>query len=123
MLFLSVPAVSSVTVTTIPDTISTAGTNISVFCTVELGPVVLESDLSLLLVYTQLSRDGTTLALTGPTVVGTKFIYSFQIKSFTACDNGNYVCAATVSPQFASPYIIGNGTLTGQATVVVGKTV
>ena len=114
---------SSVTVTTIPDTISTAGTNISVFCTVELGPSVLESDLSLLLVYAQLSRDGTTLALTGPTVVGTRFIYSFHIKSFTVCDSGNYICTATVSPRFVSPYITGNGTLTERATVVVGKTV
>ena len=70
----------------------------------------------------QLSRDGTTLALTGPTVTGTRFTYSFRMESFTSCDNGNYVCTATVSLRSPSPYVTGNVTMTGQAIIAVGKT-
>ena len=83
---------------------------------------MLESDLSLLLVDSQISRDGITLALSGPTVAGTRFIYSYQIESFTVCDSGKYICTATVKPKFGLAYITGNQTLTGQATVAVGKT-
>ena len=110
------------TLTTNPDTIAADETNVELVCTVELGLAVAESDLSLLTVNVRLSRDGIVLAPTGPTVVGTRFIYSFRMESFTVCDNGNYVCTATVSLVSPSPYITGNATVTGQAKVAVGKT-
>ena len=109
------------TVTTNPASITAAGTSVDVICTVELGPAVVESDLSLLVVDAQLSRDGTTLALTGPTMNGIRFIFSSQIASFQMSSVGDYICTATVSLRSAQTYITGNATMSGRATIVIGK--
>ena len=55
------------------------GADVTVTCTVELGPSVVESDLSVLMVDAQLSRNGTPLTLTAPTVAGTTFTYTIQL--------------------------------------------
>ena len=97
-------------VTSNPSPIPSAGTNVELICTVELGPTVSQSDLSLLMVDAQLSRDGTPLALTGPTMTGTTFNYTIQLDSFGRNDSGDYTCTATVKPQLTSTYLTESGT-------------
>ena len=83
----------------------------TVTCTVEMGEGVSQSDLSLLMVDAQLSRDGTLLALSGPTVTGTTFTYTIQLDSFGRNDSGNYTCTATVRPQPTLAYLTGNSVM------------
>ena len=97
------------------------GTNVTLACTVELSPSVMESDLSLLMVDTQLSRDGTPLTLTGPTVAGTTFTYTIQLDSFGRSNSGNYTCTVTVRPQPLSLYINMSSTLSHTVRVTTGK--
>ena len=99
--------------------IQSVGADITVTCTVELGPSVVESDLSVLMVDAQLSRDGTPLTLTGPTVAGTTFTYTIQLNSFGRTESGNYTCTATVSS--SSSFLTGSGSQSGTARVTVGK--
>ena len=107
-------------VTSNPSLIPNAGTSVNVTCTVVLGPAVSQSDLSLLMVDAQLSRDGTPLALTGPTVTGTTFIYTVQLDSFEMSDVGDYSCTATVSLVSNSTFISGSGTANGRSTISIG---
>ena len=81
--------------------------DVTLSCTVELGPAVSQSDVPLLTVDAQLSRDGTPLALSGLTVTGTTFTYTIQLDSFGRSDSGNYTCTATVRPQPTSTYLTG----------------
>ena len=81
----------------------------------------MESDLSLLMVDAQLSRDGTPLTLTGPTMAGTTFTYTIQFDSFRRNDSGNYTCTATARPQPASSYINANSTTSCTVRVTTGK--
>ena len=85
------------------------GSDVTLICTVELDPAIVQSDLSLLMVDAQLSRDGTPLALTGPTVTGTTFTYTIQLDSFGRSDSENYTCTATVRPLPTSNYLTGSG--------------
>ena len=78
----SVPPPASVTITSNQANPVNAGSTVRVICTVELSPVVVDSDLSVLMVDVQLSRDGTPLTLTDPTVAGTTFTYTIQLDSF-----------------------------------------
>ena len=87
-----------------------------------MGQGVLPSDLSLLMVDTQLSRDGTTLDLTGPMMSGTTFTYTIQLYSFGRNDSGNYTCTANVALQQPSTYLIGMGRGTAMSKVVTGET-
>ena len=80
-------------------------------CVIEFSPAVVESDLRLLMVDTQLSRDGTTLPLTGPVVSGTTFTYTTQLNSFGRNDSGNYSCTATISLG-QTPHLVENKTVT-----------
>ena len=73
------------------------GTDVTLTCNVTMGQGVLPSDLSLLMVDTQLSRDGTILDLTGPVVSGTTFTYTTQLNSFGRNDSGIYAYTANVS--------------------------
>ena len=84
----------------------------------DLGPAVIESELSLLMVDTQLSRDGTSLALTGPTVTGTIFTYITQLNSFGKNDSGNYTCTTTIRP---STYLTGTRRLSETVKITIGK--
>ena len=104
------------------NTIKIVGTDVTLTCTVELGPVVVESDLSLITVAAQLSRDGTTLALTGPTVTGTTFTYTIYFNLFRGNDSGNYTCTATVRPQSTSTYLTGNAVLSDTIYIQAGRT-
>ena len=109
------------TVTTNPASITAAGTSVDVICTVEFEPAVVGTNLSLLTVNAQLSRDGTILALTGPTMTGTRFTFSSMITSFEMSSDGDYLCTATVSLRSAQTYITGNATATGRATIALRK--
>ena len=93
---------------------------ISLTCTVELGPAVMDSDLSLLIVETQLSRDGTELNITDQKMTGTTFIYTYLIDSFGRNDSGNYNCTATVRPLENSMYLIVGDPLSNTTRVTTG---
>ena len=101
----------SVSVTSNPLTPVLDGTNVTVTCTVEMGEGVSQSDLSLLMVDAQLSRDGTALDRTGPVISGTTFTYTFQLYSFRRSDSGTFNCTATVRPQQTSTYLTGVGVM------------
>lgn len=94
------------------------GTDVTLTCTVEIGQGMSQSDLSLLTVDVQLSRNGTMLALTGPMVISTNFSYTIQLDSFGRRDSGNYTC--TVSLQQPSTYLTGMGIHSAVAKVVTG---
>ena len=87
------------------------GSDVTLTCIVELNPAIVASDLPLLMVDAQLSRDGIPLALTGPTVTGTTITYTTQLVSFGRSDSGNYTCTATVRPRPSSTYLTGSETL------------
>ena len=118
---MHVVLLSSVIITSDPLSPIIEGTNVTLTCTVELSPAVVESDLSLLMVDAQLSRDGTPLTLTGPTVAGTIFTYTIQLDSFGRNDSGNYTCIATVRPHPHSTYIAPSNTLSHTVRVTTGK--
>ena len=84
------------------------GSDMTLTCTVELNSAIVVSDISLLTVEAQLSRDGTPLTLTGPTVTGTTFTYTRQFESFGRNDSGNYTCMTTITPQPSSIYLTGS---------------
>ena len=75
-------------------------------CTVELGPGLVDSDLSLIAVDAQLCRDGAPLSLSGPTVVtDTTLTYSTQLDLSVRNNSESYTCMATVRPRDESAYI------------------
>ena len=84
------------------------GSAVIINCVVELDPsiVTVESELSLLMVDAQLSRDGTPLNLLNVTISGTTFTYATMINSFGRNDSGNYTCTANVGSN--SSYLYGN---------------
>ena len=116
----AVPNPSSVTVTSNTPSPVRVGSNVMVTCTVELGPAVVDSELSLLMVDTKLSRDGSPLSLTVPTITGTTLAYTIQFNSFERSDSGNYTCTATVTPQPSSTYLTGSGEMSGTARITTG---
>ena len=79
-------------------------------CTVELGPTVMESELSLLMVSAVISRDRTPLNITSQSMSGTTFTFGTTVNSFSEEDIGNYSCTATVRPQ-PSTFLTGTGQL------------
>ena len=115
-----VPDPQSVTVTSSHGTIVVSGSDVTVNCTVELGSAMMESELSLLIVDVQLSRDGAPIALSGPTVSRTTFIYTAQLNSFGRNDSGNYTCTATVRPQPALTFLTGMGRTFNTAKITTG---
>ena len=77
-------------------------------CTVRLGSAVMESELSLLVVSAQLSRDGTPLNLTHPVEMrGTTFYFRVLVSSFNESNVGNYTCTATVAALSSSTFLTG----------------
>ena len=86
------------------------GSQVTLTCTVELDSAVLESELSLLMVDAQLSRDGTMLSLSGPIVTGMTFTYTQRFESFRRIDSGNYTCTAAVKPRPTATYLITSET-------------
>ena len=121
-----VPTPSSLLLTSSHSNIVTIGTGITVTCTLMLNSAIVASDISLLMVDAMLSRDGTPLTLTGPTVTGTTFTYTSQINSFERIDSGNYNCMATIRPKPTQMYIVtvnhaGNGMLSSAINIRAGK--
>ena len=112
-----VPYPSSVALSSDPVSPIIVGSAVTLTCTVELGLAVVDSDLSLLMVEAQLTRDGTTLTLTGPKVTGTTFTYTIQLDSFSRNDSGKYICTATVTPQSTSSYLTGSAVLSKTAII------
>ena len=88
---------------------------------IELGPSVMKSELSLLMVSAQLSRDGTPLTLTGPIVSGTTFTYTTQLISFGENDTGNYTCMATVKPHPTSINLNGTRMKSDTIELIIGS--
>ena len=119
-LYHSVPE-PSVTVTSNPSSLILDGTDVTLICTVQIGQGILQSDLSLLMVDVQMSRDGTILTLTGPTVTDTTFTYTIQLDSFGRRDSGNYTCKTAVSLQQPSIYLTGIDVLSAMAKVITGE--
>lgn len=110
-------AVASIPSTPIPDGTQT----VFLTCTVELGSSILESDLSLLMVDAQLSRNGNTVMQAGLSVTGTTFTYIFLIGSFGIGDSGMYNCTATVSLRISSSYLTGISVQSGLTELIIGK--
>ena len=73
------------------------------------------------MVDTQLSKDGTPLTLTGPTVIGTAFTYTTQLNSFQRSDYGSYNCTATVRPLQSLTYLTGTDILSDILIVTPSK--
>ena len=92
----------------------------TVTCTVVMGDGISQSDLSLLVVDAQLSRDGTPLNRTGPVISGTTFTYTFQLYSFRRSDSGTFNCTATVRPQQISTYLTGVGKQSAVVQIEIG---
>ena len=102
--------------------IHTIGSDITLICAVELNPTILDSEIFLLTIDAQLSRNGTPLPLTGPTVTGTTFTYVTHLRSFQQRDFGNYTCTATVTPSPSSTYLTGIDVLSNTLNIKPGKT-
>ena len=100
-----------------PNSLPILGSDVTLTCTLELHSVVVPSELLLLMVDTQLSRDGTPLALSGPIASGTTFTYTRRFETFGRSDSGNYTCTASVGPDLALAYVIGNETLSATVNI------
>ena len=106
----AVPTLSVTVSTSTGSNIIRDRTAVTVNCVVEFSPSVMESDLSLLMVEVQLSRDGTVLSLAGPTAIATGFTFGAYVSCFSDSDVGNYSCDATVTPtQSSSQFLTGMG--------------
>ena len=95
------------------------GSDVTLICILGLDPTIVASDLSLLIVEVQLSREG--ILLDNPTLspmIGTTFIYTSWLSSFRITDVGNYTCNATIRPVPSSTYITGNEILESDTTQV-----
>ena len=88
-----------------------------------MDPTMTQKDLSLLQLDIQLSRKGAPLMIIthSERVYMQPTTYTYPLESVTKCDSGEYICTATIFPQTPSPYVTGNGTLTGRAVVTIGK--
>ena len=120
--FSSVPPPSSVSVTSTPSTpVNNILSTVTVNCVVELSPALRASNVSLLMVDTQLSRDGTPQTLTDPTVTSSTFTYTRRFESFGRSDSGNYTCTANIRPTGpTASYIIGSAERTSTSEITIG---
>ena len=118
----AVPDPQSVSLTSSSGTTVINGSHVTITCTVELGPSVSESDLSLLMVDAQLfvHRNGVTKNLSSTQIVsGTTLTYATAVNSFGMSDSGNYSCVATTRP--SSVYLYGTSELSNQIQVTTGN--
>ena len=110
----------SVTVASEPASPIFKGTDVILTCTVELSPSVVDSDLSVVMVDTQLSRDGTPLTPTD-TMDDTTFTYTVQLDSFGNDDIGNYTCISIVRPRQPSTFLTESSEQSDTARVTSGN--
>ena len=103
------------------NSIQITGSDVRLTCVVELHPAILDYEIFLLMVDTQLSRNGTPLPLAGPTVTSTTFTYTTQLDSFQRSDFGNYTCTAIVRPQSSSAYLTGIDVLSNTLNIKPSK--
>ena len=110
ILYWLVPAPFSVIVTNdAANLIRPIGSSITLTCTIKFGSAVRAAEVPLLMVSAQLSRDGTPLTLTGPTVSRIAVTYTRRFESFGRSNSGNYTCTAVVEPnQRQAPYLTEN---------------
>ena len=90
----------------------------------ELDSIILESDLSLVNVSAEISRDGTILTQTSQSVDGTIFNFGATVNFFSqsTSDVGNYVCRATVTPLPSSSFLTGMGQRESEPfEIIIGK--
>ena len=83
--------------------------DVTLTCTLRLNSAIVASDLSLLMVEIQLSRDG--VLFDNPLATDITFTYTIQLNSFGRSDFGNYTCTATIRPLPTAVYLTGNETL------------
>ena len=97
------------------------GSAVTLTCTLELNSAIVASDLLLLMVEIQLSRDGMSLSdPIQPPATDITFTYTTQFNSFGITNVGNYSCNATV--RSSSPYLTGIETLQSSVReVTTGK--
>ena len=109
-----VPTPSSLTLTNSGTSdVVVVGSDVTLTCTLVLNSAIVATDLPLLMVGIQLSKDGTPLSnRIMSSMRGTTFTYTTQLElnSFGRNNSGKYTCTATVSPQPTSTYL--NGTIT-----------
>ena len=117
----TVPDPQSVFLTSNPAVPNINGDSVTLICTVNMRQEILDSEIVLLMVDAQLSRDGTSLVLIGTTVTGTTFNYTTQLNSFGSADSGNYTCMATIRPQPTSTYLTGTGMVLHTARITTGN--
>ena len=118
----AVPVPSSITLTSSEDnSIRIIQSGVILTCAVELDPAIRSSEIFLLIVDTRLSRDGTPLPLTGPTVTGTTFTYTTQLNSFGSSDFGNYTCTSTIRPRPSLTYLTGIDILSEMLVLKIGR--
>ena len=98
------------------------GSEVTLTCVVELSSIFSDSEISLLIVHAQLSKDGTSpVALNNPIVTGKTFTFSTQINSVQKNDIGNYTCMATVRPRQSLTYLVGTDILFDTLTITASK--
>lgn len=119
--FCIAPAPSSLMLTSNlgnTDFATVGSSNITLTCTLVLNSAIVVSDLSLLMVDAQLSRDGTPLTIHGRTMTDTTFTYTTRLNPFGESDSGNYTCTATIIPQLTSTYLTGNEMLSSNTVSI-----
>ena len=90
---------------------------VTVTCTVELNSAILQSDLTLLMVSTQLTHPNGTMLSLSNTIRGTTFTYTTQLNSFGRSDSGNYKCTAGVRLQPIATFLMGSDSRTSTAKI------
>ena len=117
-----VPDLASFSLTSSAGATVINGSDVAITCTVEFGPAVVESELSLLMVDAQLFklRNGSTrnLTLTNQVMSSTAFTYTTMVNSFSSSDSGNYSCVVTIRP--SSIYLYGTVELSHDIQVTTG---
>ena len=97
------------------------GSGVLLTCTIEMNSEILASEVFLLTVDAQLSKEGTQLTLDEPIVNDTTVTYTAQLNSFQKSEFGSYTCTATISPHPSSTYITGNDTLSDTINIEPGR--
>ena len=117
-----VPALTSVSLTSSHPNPIWPGSDVGLTCRVELSPLLVENDLSVILLDAWLSRDGTRQNLTdSPTMARTTFTYNIQLDSFKWRDSGNYTCTATVRSPYKAHFTDSGSVMSNVTKVSTGE--
>ena len=94
------------------------GTSISLFCTVEMGALLVASDWQLFYLEVTFFRDDSKIITF---VNSTTLTYTHQIISFSRDDSGNYSCTAIARPHPSSGFINSSNSVSDILKVTTGK--